>query len=94
MKAPDTNSLKYYHGRFEALKKERTTFDEHWKELSRYLAPRRGRFITSDRNKGERAWKEQIESLIEAKRGEIATILGEFGVPVVDESFAAPGVRR
>ena len=62
MAAPDTSSLKYYKGRFEALKQERTTFDEHWKELSRYMAPRRGRFITSDRNKGERVWKEIVNS--------------------------------
>lgn len=39
---------------------------------------------------GEREWKQQVESLIEARRGEIASILKEYGVPVVDESYAAP----
>ncbi|WP_298830765.1 quinoprotein dehydrogenase-associated putative ABC transporter substrate-binding protein [uncultured Piscinibacter sp.] len=38
---------------------------------------------------GERDWKQQIEGLIESKRPEIAAILQEFGVPVVDESYAA-----
>jgi len=39
---------------------------------------------------GEREWKQQVESLIESRRAEIAAILKEYGVPVVDESFAAP----
>lgn len=38
---------------------------------------------------GEREWKQQIEGLLESKKPEIAAILQEFGVPVVDESFAA-----
>ncbi|MGD9832858.1 MAG: quinoprotein dehydrogenase-associated putative ABC transporter substrate-binding protein [Piscinibacter sp.] len=37
---------------------------------------------------GEREWKQQIEGLIESKRPEIMAILKDFGVPVVDESFA------
>ena len=39
---------------------------------------------------GERAWKEQVEQLIEARRSEIDAILQEFGVPVVDASFSSP----
>ncbi len=38
---------------------------------------------------GEREWKQQIEGLLESKKPEIAAILQEFGVPVVDESYAA-----
>jgi ABC-type amino acid transport substrate-binding protein len=38
---------------------------------------------------GERDWKQQIEGLLQAKKPEIDAILQEFGVPVVDESFAA-----
>jgi len=38
---------------------------------------------------GEREWKQQVESLIESQRPAIAAILQEYGVPVVDESFAA-----
>ncbi len=40
---------------------------------------------------GEREWKQQVESLLESRRGEIQAILKEFGVPLVDESFSAPG---
>jgi quinoprotein dehydrogenase-associated probable ABC transporter substrate-binding protein len=39
---------------------------------------------------GERDWKQQVEGLIESRQSEIAAILKEYGVPVVDESFAAP----
>jgi quinoprotein dehydrogenase-associated probable ABC transporter substrate-binding protein len=38
---------------------------------------------------GEREWKQQIEGLLDSKKPEIAAILQEFGVPVVDESYAA-----
>jgi mxaJ protein len=39
---------------------------------------------------GERQWKEQVESLIDASRSEIQAILREFGVPLVDEPHASP----
>ena len=39
---------------------------------------------------GEREWKQQVESLLESRRAEIQAILEEYGVPLVDESFAAP----
>lgn len=38
---------------------------------------------------GEREWKQQIESLIEAKQPEIQAILKEYGVPLVDASYEA-----
>jgi quinoprotein dehydrogenase-associated probable ABC transporter substrate-binding protein len=38
---------------------------------------------------GEREWKQQVEGLIESRRAEIQAILREYGVPLVDESFAA-----
>ena len=38
---------------------------------------------------GEGEWKKQIEALIDSRSAEINAILKEFGVPVVDESFAA-----
>jgi mxaJ protein len=38
---------------------------------------------------GEREWKQQIEALIESQREGIQAILKEFGVPVVDETYAA-----
>ena len=38
---------------------------------------------------GEREWKQQVEQLIESQRDGIQAILKEFGVPVVDETYAA-----
>ena len=38
---------------------------------------------------GEREWKQQVEGLIESRKAEIQAILREFGVPLVDESYAA-----
>jgi len=39
---------------------------------------------------GEREWKQQVESLIDSRQAEIQAILKEYGVPVVDASYAAP----
>ncbi len=38
--------------RLASLKQERNSFDAHYKELSRFVQPRRGRFHTQARNKG------------------------------------------
>ena len=38
---------------------------------------------------GEREWKQQVESLIDSQRAAIAAILQDYGVPVVDDSYAA-----
>jgi|TARA_R110000822_G_scaffold111908_2_gene242764 hypothetical protein len=40
--------------RVSAMEVERSSFISHWKELSDYIEPRRGRFFVTDRNKGER----------------------------------------
>ena len=39
---------------------------------------------------GEREWKQQVEALIESRRPEIHAILKEYGVPIVDASYAFP----
>lgn len=36
------------------LKRERSTWDPHWRLLSDYIQPRRTRFMVTDRNKGDR----------------------------------------
>lgn len=36
------------------MRNERSTFDSHWRDLSDYILPRRTRFFTSDRNKGDK----------------------------------------
>ncbi len=46
------NSAKYFLGRLAALKKERQSFIKHYKVLAEFIQPRRGRFLTSDRNVG------------------------------------------
>lgn len=38
---------------------------------------------------GEPEWKKQVEALIESKQPEIQAILKQYGVPLVDESYAA-----
>jgi hypothetical protein len=37
---------------------------------------------------GEREWKQQIEGLIDSQQAEIQAILKDYGVPLVDDSFA------
>lgn len=39
---------------------------------------------------GEREWKQQVEALIDSQQAAIQAILREYGVPLVDASFAAP----
>ncbi len=41
---------------------ERATFEAHWRELGEYLKPRRTRFYTSDRNKGDKRNQNIIDS--------------------------------
>ncbi|WP_059244393.1 portal protein [Escherichia albertii] len=36
------------------LKKERTSFEAHWRDLSDFINPRGSRFLTSDANRGDR----------------------------------------
>lgn len=42
--------------RWTALKSERSSWDEHWREISSNLLPRSGRFFVQDRNKGQRRY--------------------------------------
>lgn len=40
--------------RWGALKNDRTSWDAHWREISEHLLPRSGRFLMTDRNRGEK----------------------------------------
>ncbi len=40
--------------RWSALKSERSSWTEHWADLSRFVLPRTGRFTVTDRNSGRR----------------------------------------
>jgi hypothetical protein len=45
-----------------ALWNDRSTFDAHWRDLGDYIMPRRTRWFTSDRNKGDRRNLKIIDS--------------------------------
>lgn len=59
---PDQYVTDYFNRRLGAMKTERTSFIAHWKELSDYIQPRRGRYTLSDRNKGDRRYQKIINS--------------------------------
>ena len=48
----DLDPRKKYANRLAALTTERTTWVPHWQEVSKFIKPRSGRFLTTDRNKG------------------------------------------
>lgn len=58
----DETTRQKLNKRFGALRTERSSFVSHWKELSRFIQPRRGRFLVTDRNKGDKRWEEIINS--------------------------------
>ena len=51
---PQTTAKDHFEHRRGALELERSSFITHWRELSDYIAPRRGRFDRNDRNRGEK----------------------------------------
>jgi hypothetical protein len=57
-----SNARDYYNKRKSSLELERQSFIPHWKELSQFVKPRRGRFFISDRNKGEKRHQSIINS--------------------------------
>lgn len=48
--------------RIAGMKQEYGTFEAHYKELSEYFDPRRGRFFVEDRNKGDKRYKNIINN--------------------------------
>ena len=51
-----------YQKRIEALKSERSSFVDHWRELSDYHLAHRGRFLVSDSNKGHKRNTKQLDN--------------------------------
>lgn len=45
------------------MKLERSSFEQHWKELADFIRPRRGRFFVTDRNRGEKRYNKIINSV-------------------------------
>lgn len=61
--ASTTDSKKQFLTRqIAAMDAERSSFVPHWMELSEYVSPRRGRFFITDRNRGEKRYKNIINS--------------------------------
>lgn len=60
------NDARTRRDRYEALRAslwtERSSFDAHWKEISDFIKPRRQRFYTSDRNRGDKRNQNIIDS--------------------------------
>ena len=55
-------TIKSFNKRLEALRSERSTFFPLWRELSDYHLAHRGRFLSSDRNKGYKRNTKQINN--------------------------------
>ena len=52
----------YYDRRLSALTTERASWFTHWREISDYLIPRRGRFLVTDRNDGSKKNQKIIDN--------------------------------
>lgn len=52
--AASSSRIKHYNKRLEMLRSERSTFESHYRELSDNILAARGRFLTTDRNKGHK----------------------------------------
>ena len=48
----DKDKKSYFDRRIAGMTTERSSFIPHYKDLSEFIQPRRGRFLTSDRNRG------------------------------------------
>lgn len=46
----------------QAMRADRSTFEAHWRDLGDYLLPRRTRFWTGDRNKGDKRTQKILDS--------------------------------
>lgn len=68
-----TAEVKKYNKRLEALRSERSTFLPVWQELSDHHLGHRGRFLTSDRNKGN---KRNLKQLNNTSRLAVRTLAG------------------
>jgi hypothetical protein len=58
----DQTLRQYFERRKSAMIQERSSFISHWKELSQFIQPRRGRFLVDDVNKGDKRYSAIINS--------------------------------
>lgn len=59
---PDQHRKDRYQRQVASMRRERESFIEQYRNLAQFVTPRRGRFYTQDRNKGDRRWAEIINS--------------------------------
>lgn len=52
----------HYRNLYAQMDIDRQTFFPHWRDLNDYIMPRRGRFLVTDRNKGDRRNQKIIDS--------------------------------
>lgn len=62
MPSESEKALTRIRSRWAALKTERASWDQHWKEISDSLLPRAGRYMTGDRNKGQKRYNNIYDS--------------------------------
>lgn len=62
MSTVDSDVRKHVLNRWRALLNERSSWVEQWKDISKHLLPRNGRFISSDRNKGDKPFNKIYDS--------------------------------
>ena len=58
----DVNDRDYFMRKLSAMRSERSSFISHYQELSQFVQPRRGRFLVTDRNKGDKRYQSIINS--------------------------------
>lgn len=58
----DQSRTDYYNRRVSSMKRERESFIHHYKDLSTFINPRRGRFFIQDRNRGQKVHQDIINS--------------------------------
>ena len=64
MRIPDAkNKTERLSKRWGELKTERATWMDQWRDLSRYMQPRLGRWLVSDRNRGDKRHNEIYDSV-------------------------------
>lgn len=76
MADPLTYTRERYQKRMAAMKQEMQSFIDHWKLLSEFVKPRRGRFEMQDRNRGDRRHQSIINS--RATRAQQTAVAGMF----------------
>lgn len=62
MELKDMPKRERYDRQMSAMELERSSFIPHYRELSEFIRPRRGRFFEQDRNKGDRRYNSIINS--------------------------------